>query len=227
MTSACEFTEGFKSAAADYLFLLENHYPQKSILKLVGDRYALSGVERTMLYRGISSGADNIKRLKKVFRGIPSSRIHLHIDAYNVLLTIGSYLNGSKVFIALDGYLRDASEIHGKAFRKELLDRSLELLLAFILSSKIKHLSFYIDRPVSYSGDLSQKINGLLDQQSLKGEATLHDSADFVLKRIEKGICATSDSAIIEHSLVPVYDLARKTLDHHFNPLFTDLRKLF
>jgi hypothetical protein len=224
MTNVHSFTENFCNAAADYLLLMEHHYPQKAILKLVGDRYKLSGVERTMLYRGITTSQICKERRKKTFARIPSSRTQLHVDTYNVLITIGSYLNGNKVFIALDGYLRDASEIHGKAFRKELFDRSLDLMLTFIISTKIKTVFFYLDRPVSHSGELAKEINGLLDKHTLKGEATVHDSSDYILKRVESGICATSDSAIIDHSKIPVYDLARKTLEYHFEPKFCVLK---
>ena len=42
----------FADAAADYLFLLEHRYPQAAVLKLTGDRYKLSSLERSVLYRG-------------------------------------------------------------------------------------------------------------------------------------------------------------------------------
>jgi hypothetical protein len=226
MAKVQSFSDNFRSAAADYLLLMEHHYPQKAILKLVGDRFKLNGVERTMLYRGISTDQTCKERRKKMFAKIPTSRITIHIDTYNVLLTIGSYLNGNRVFIALDGLLRDASEIHGKAFRNELLNRSLDLLLTFVASTKIKNIFFYLDRPVSHSGELAKRINDLIRKFSFKGEATVHDSADYILKRTAAGICATSDSAIIDHSLIPVFDLARKTLEYHFDPKFCDLKEV-
>ena len=48
------FTETLKDAARDYRFLLNRSYPQKASIKLVGDRYQLSGQERSVLYRGVS-----------------------------------------------------------------------------------------------------------------------------------------------------------------------------
>jgi hypothetical protein len=224
MSNVQSFTENFRSAAADYLLLMEHHYPQKAILKLVSDRYALSAVERTMLYRGICNSTLASARLKKKRTRPLSSHTQVHIDTFNVLITIGSYLNGSKVFISLDGFLRDASEIHGKAFRNELLYRSIDLILDFLLHSKIKSVHFYLDRPVSHSGELAAKITSCTEECGLKGEATVHDSADYILKKTEKGIIATSDSAIIDHSILPVYDLALKTLEYHFKPAFCDLK---
>ena len=55
----------FKSAYNDYLDLLTKKYPQKAILKLVGDRYKLNGSERTMLYRGVCTREGiNIRKKK-------------------------------------------------------------------------------------------------------------------------------------------------------------------
>lgn len=42
-------------AAADYRWLLDRSYPDQPAIKLVGDRYQLTGVERAMLFRGVFS----------------------------------------------------------------------------------------------------------------------------------------------------------------------------
>jgi hypothetical protein len=80
---------------------------------------------------------------------------------------------------------------------------------------------------VSHSGELAVKIDGLMDHYTMNGGTSLHASADYILKRVENGLCATSDSAIIANSKVRVLDLARQTLVFHFNPIFTDLSQVF
>ena len=45
----------FKQACRDYYYLIDRNYPERGTLKLIGDRYRLSGDQRTVLYRGISS----------------------------------------------------------------------------------------------------------------------------------------------------------------------------
>ena len=47
--------EDFKLACRDYFYLVDHHFPERGVLKLVGDRYRLDGDQRTVLYRGISS----------------------------------------------------------------------------------------------------------------------------------------------------------------------------
>ena len=99
----------FKYAIRDYLYLLEKNYPQKGIIKLIGDRYALSGTERTMLYRGIATRENCLARKQKLALVKELKKASLYIDGYNVMITIGSYLNGNTVYISNDHILRDAS----------------------------------------------------------------------------------------------------------------------
>lgn len=214
----------FKSAARDYRFLLEKNYPQKGIIKLTGDRYALSSTERTMLYRGITSRSNCVSRKAKRSHAYAIGKNRLHIDGYNVMLTIGSYLNGNTVFISNDGLLRDAAELHGKVFRKELMDRILDILLNELDHLRPAQSMFYFDRPVSRSGELAQKLNSRLKDACIQGRASVHDSADHPLKQARKGIIATSDSGIIDHAALPHFDLAHHVIRRNFSPVLIDLR---
>lgn len=218
-------TENFRLAAWDYLYLLDRKYPQKAILKIIGDRYLLSGTERSMLYRGIAASQTATTRIKR-FAGLADlSGSELVIDGFNVLITIGSYLNGNAVFISNDGILRDASEIHGKVFRSALLDRSLELLNDFLFSIKPSTIVFYLDEPVAHSGDLCHQINLLLASKSIPGVAKTCHSADYHLKICRSGILATSDSAVIDKAQVMLFDLPKHLIEHFYKPDFLDLRE--
>ena len=120
---------GFIEAKRDYLYLLETGYPQRGIIKLIGDRYALSGTERTMLYRGLTTKQNIAHRKHKIAHVKDVKGRELVIDGYNVMITIGNYLNGNTVFISSDGFLRDAAEMHGKVFRKVLMEKVMKLMI--------------------------------------------------------------------------------------------------
>jgi hypothetical protein len=60
-----QFTENFHQALQDYVFLLNKKYPEKSIHELISTRYSLSHFERSMLYRGITTNENAIKRKAK------------------------------------------------------------------------------------------------------------------------------------------------------------------
>lgn len=216
----------FKEAATDYLFLLEKGYPQHLVLKLTGDRYKLSSIERSVLYRGISARDESASRRKKLVDPVSVKIDHIHIDGYNLLLTLGSYLNGNLVFLSTDGLLRDASEIHGKAFRPQLLDKAILLMFSYFESIKPKRLDFYFDEPISHSGEHCVKINALLEHYHIEGKAVTYRSPDRELRRLETGFLATSDSGIINYCPVPILDLGNHILTFHFNKQFLDLAQL-
>lgn len=215
--------QDFGSAIKIYKFLLEKGFPQKAILKLVGDRFKLSSQERTILYRGITTEENLAYRKTKLVPAKVIKNNIIHIDGYNVFITIGSYLNGSLVFIGNDNYLRDAAEVHGKIVRKELINRAIKLTFEYLKKYKIKEIKIYLDKPVSKSGILAEKINGYIDDFGLSGKASTAASPDYILKNAKRGIIATSDSSIIDNSNLAVLDLARKVLTYNFKPKFLSL----
>ncbi|MCD4684144.1 MAG: DUF434 domain-containing protein [Bacteroidales bacterium] len=221
-----EFSDDFAIAVQDYYDLLEKKYPQKSIHKLVGDRYKLSGTERSMLYRGVSTKEENKLRSEKL---IPEELVKdqdLYVDGFNQILTIASYLNGNVVFISSDGFLRDASEIHGKIFRSELLSRSIELILIYCDSLNIDQLVFYIDQQVNNHEKLKNNLSSPSSGHNSDIEIILSDKVDKRLKEVSTGIIATSDSQIIEKTDLKIFDLACQTLKFHFHPKFFDINSL-
>ena len=217
--------DNFKYARKDYLYMLEKNYPQKGIIKLIGDRYALSGTERTMLYRGITTSENCLNRKKKhaLVREVKGNA--LIVDGYNVMITIGSYLNGNTVFISNDNFLRDAAEMHGKVFRKVMMDKVLGLLLDDLDYLKISDCIIYFDKPVSKSGELAAKVNAEMIKTDIRGYAQTANSPDFMLKHADEGFIATSDSSIIDKSPVKTFDLARHVISRNFKAIFPDLRK--
>ena len=214
----------FKEAAGDYLYLLERRYPQGSIIKMIGDRYRLNSVERSVLYRGISARKDAERRSARLLDTACLADRELHIDGFNVLITIGSYLNGNLVFISNDNIMRDASEIHSKVIHSQLIDKAILLLFSAIESIKPAGLFFYLDEPVSHSGEICHKIKELIDHYHYPGSASTFKSPDFQLKSLESGVAATSDTGIIDNCKVPVADLPKFVLSYHFRKEFLDIR---
>ena len=86
---AAHFPEAFMDAARDYAWMLSRHYPQKSSLKMVGDKYMLSSAFRQVLYRGISAPERALERQRKL--GAPEKGERILVDGYNVLFTVNNY----------------------------------------------------------------------------------------------------------------------------------------
>ena len=211
----------FITALQDYLFLLEKNYPQKATLKLVSDKYRLNTQERSLLFRGVVVKKERNIRAGKTIKKLPDSGL-VNIDGFNVLRTVASYMLGRPVFMAMDNFLRDASEMHGKPLKTKYRLQAFKLVIK-VLQEKDLSSRFWFDAPVSFSGETVNEINEYFKSHNIEGRAETVRSADNVLKQITEGVIATADSAIIENAKVPVIDLSKLTLEHHFNPKFLNL----
>lgn len=218
-------SENFLKGAKDYRYLLDRNYPQKSIVKLVGDRYQLRSVERTMLFRGIGSHEKSKLRKQKIIVELPVQAV-IYIDGYNAIRTVGSYLSGKTVFVSTDSFLRDAAEMHRSTLREKILTQTLNLLFDYLLDNKVRKLTVFLDQPISKSGELASNLNKLINENGFYGEATTVHSPDHHLKKVEEGIVCTADSVIIDECKVPVFDLARAILESKYQPAFIDFTAL-
>jgi hypothetical protein len=213
-------TSDFTEAVNDYKYFAEKNYPEKAVLKIIGDRYRLSGTERSILFRGIYGNSNSLSRKRRLLKPEDIYGNEIFIDGYNVLITTGSYLSGKVTFIGTDGLLRDAAESHGKINKNRHLEKSLLLILEFLSGLKVKSVNFYFDSPVSNSGVFSVLVNKNIAYFDFKGTASCVDSPDHVLKNVSEGIICTSDSAVIDNSKVRIFDLARHALENRYHPDF-------
>lgn len=210
-------SDRFSLAIADYLYLLERNYPDKSMLKMVGDRYALPAHERVMLYRGLAT-AEQIKArgAKQVTRFDAGSFVA--VDGFNVCRTVGSYLSGNFVFEGLDGFLRDVSEIHRKKLNWDILTRSLRLILGYLKSHHAGKVHFYFDKPISHSGKMVAHCQLLMEEMEIAGVAETVFSPDHCLREMDEGVICTADSYVIDTAKRPAFDLAKQVLETNFQP---------
>ncbi|HER10160.1 MAG TPA: DUF434 domain-containing protein [Bacteroides sp.] len=212
------FTDELMRAAGHYEWMLSRGYPQKSALKLVGDRFSLPGKYRQVLYRGICAREQAEARKKKL--GFVREGDVVLVDTYNVLFTINNYLLGRPVFISNDGFLRDAGEMRGRITNKPVFNRGVNLLLDVMKAWKNAKVTLYLDEPVSFSGRLSIELSKDMVEMDIDGEAFTVNSPDHMLKHTASDAICTSDSAIIDHYEGRIVDLARSILDTFYHPDF-------
>ena len=205
-------------AAKEYLWFLTNGYPQNASLKLVGDKFMLSGEMRQVLYRGIAATHLAKSRQNKI--GTVLKGDHVLIDTYNVLFTINNYLLGKHLFICNDGLLRDAGEMRGRIINKPQFSRSVSLMLEVLKEWTGVTIIHYLDEPVSFSGRLSIELSKDMVQMGIEGEAHLVKSPDRMLMDEKSDAICTSDSAIIDHYGGKVIDLPHELLKKYFSPDF-------
>jgi len=212
------FSDSFIQAAGEYLWMLSKGYPQKSSLKLVGDKFMLSRDMRQVLYRGISAG-DQAAMRRKMIGSVRQGDLVL-VDTYNVLFTINNYMLGKPLFISNDGLLRDAGEMRGRIVNKPVFSRAVSLLLDVLKEWTGVTYMLYLDEPVSHSGRLSIELSKDMMQMDIDGEACTAKSPDHMLKHENSDAICTSDTAIIDHYHGRIIDLPRFLLEKFFQPSF-------
>ena len=220
-------TQNFLLAAKDYRYLLDREYQPASMLQMISNRYELSSVERSMLYRGIYSQKDCLTRLKKVIPTPASLQNNLLvIDGYNVLITIASYLQGLPVFVAGDGLLRDAAYARGKFQKMIKLPEAAGILACHLPRLITLRTEIYFDRQVGWHPEIMTIIRQNLHVEEEKFQIAVLDNVDQTLINKSYGIICTSDSVIVAKTNCMVFDMARYALENSFHPEFMDLSRL-
>lgn len=220
-----KFDGNFREAAKDYLMLLDKGYPVSASLKLVGDRYRLDKPGRIVLFRGIlpsSLSAGNASRRLETLK----PRSGIAVDGYNVLFTLLNYMRGHPVFISTDRLLRDAGGAHGRIADQGQFRNMSERLARNLVEIQVAEVSIFLDSPVPGSGLHAQDLREDLAAAGVRGIVEVVPSADYYVQSWRGDAIATSDSAIVARSPIPVFDLAKWILMREFDAEFADLSAL-
>ena len=200
-------------AARDFRYLLNQGYPRKATLELVGNRYGLNFDERHLLHRGVFSNADSKSRKKKI---VPITGIRnkdLAIDGHNVLITIEAGFSGRALVLADDGFIRDISGLSGSFTKSKVTETAIQLLLTVLEKWKPSKTLFLFDAPISMSGKLAEEVRDQLNQADLPGDAVAVKVPEKILIGFP-GVIATSDTDIVDRS-EKVLDLAGYIIRQH------------
>lgn len=199
-----------QKAARDFRFLLNEGYPRKASLELVGNRYGLTSDERHLLHRGVFSNSDSgSRRKKKVFIGEVRNK-DLVIDGHNVLITVEAGISGRPLVVGDDGFIRDISGLSGGFKQTETTEKAIQFIIHAIKKIKPSQTLFLLDAPISKSGELAEAVRNYLTKQDIPGEAMAVKVPERILIGFP-GVVATSDTAIIDQSK-KVLDLAAHVL---------------
>lgn len=186
-----------RAAVGEYSWLLGRDYAKDSALALVGNRHELTQRQRAAVRRAACAEAAAEQRRRSQV-DLASCRGHtLHIDGYNLLITIESALSGGLVLIGRDGCCRDLASIHGTYRRIEETEPAIRLIAEHLEAAGVTGVKWYLDRPVSNSRRLAQMIERLAADRPSRWTVELTDRPDAVLAAVD-GLVATSDSWILD-----------------------------
>jgi hypothetical protein len=187
------------SAAGDLSWLLTRAYSLKSSLKLVGDRYNLKERQRLAISRAACS--DSQLEHRRASR-IPIDKIRdesLVIDGFNLLITIEAALSGGLLIVGRDECIRDLSGVHGSYRSVIETEQAICLVGRALEEIGVGESLWFLDKPVSNSGRLGDRIRKLAAQHSWPWEVELAFNPDAEILTSAR-IAVSSDSVILDRA---------------------------
>lgn len=185
-----------QTAQKDLVYLLDRHYPMQQTVTFIGNRFQFSTRQRTALMRASSSTADLRSRRSREQAGrLPGET--LYIDGFNLIITLEAALSGSTILFCMDGCIRDLCGLHGTYRLIDKTDCAIRLIDRQLERLQIKHAVFILDRQISNSGRLKQRIIELAADFAIRCDVLLMSHADSFLTGMP--IIVTSDSGILDH----------------------------
>ena len=191
---ALESIPKLRQAAEEVLFLLNHGYPVKGATRFVGDHYMFSERQRLALARTVSPEERIASRIEREVKSIEGETIY--IDGFNVIIGLEIAFSESMLFICMDGTVRDLAGLRGTYRLISETDLAVKALLKTMEKLKVGKAVIYLDKPVSNSGRLKQKIYEYAGEVDLEVEVIIEDAVDYILK--QKPLIASGDAIILD-----------------------------
>jgi hypothetical protein len=186
-----------RAAASDLSWLLGRDYATRAALKLVGDRHALDERQRLAVSRAACSDAQASARAA---RRVPLESLRgaeLIVDGFNLLITTEAALGGGLVLLCRDGCARDLSSVHGSYRSVRETGAAIALVGDALAELRPASVKWLLDRPVSNSGRLAEKIREVARARGWAWEVETVFNPDVEIARSER-VAITSDSTILD-----------------------------
>ncbi len=182
-----------QTATAEVGWLRDRGYASKASGTLVGDHHQLTLRQRRAVMRCAcgSIAAENRAKNQRPLTEIRDQR--LHIDGFNLLLTIDTALAGGMLLLGQDGCMRDMASLNGRFPRSELTSQVLLCISEALEPFEPSLVHWYFDRPVPFSGQIAAEVG----QVDPSWQVRLVDDPDPILKAVD-GLVVSADGAIIE-----------------------------
>ena len=182
-------------AGQDLYYLLNQGYNIKGASVFVGNHHLLSERQRLALSRAISSEKNiKIRKEKEVKDNLENSIVN--IDGFNTIITLEVALSNSLLIKCMDGTIRDLAGLRGTYRIIDKTELSIMKIGETLEKHKIKKANFYLDAPVSNSGNLKKKIEELLKNFDFEVEVMNINNVDSTLEILDNVI--SSDAIILD-----------------------------
>ncbi len=201
-------------AQRELQWLLDRSYKLESIMDLVGDHHQLSSRQRTALQRATSSKQQYLRRQSTLLPLEAVKNSCIFVDGFNLIITLEVALSGGVLILGNDGVLRDLAGLRGTYSVIEQTDKALEIIGKSFSLLSAPAIKFFLDAPVSNSGNLRNRILTHAVEWNLPVEVELVPNADVVLTRMERIV--TGDSVLLDECQ-SWFNISRKIVEDYID----------
>ncbi len=186
-----------RQAVADLAWLLDRGYALPSAAELVGNRHTLTARQRLAVTRCVCSTAAGRNRRQREVGPEAVSGGELWLDGFNVLTAVEAALAGGVILAGRDGCYRDLASVYARHHAVQETGPALALLGDTLAGWRVRQVVWWLDRPVSNSGRLRQRLLELAAARGWNWTVELVFNPDKVLAETDH-VIATSDSVILD-----------------------------
>ena len=183
-----------RKAAEEVYYLLNRGYSVTPATRFIGDHYQLSERQRLALARTVSPECSITARKSREVTDINGGT--LYIDGFNVLIGLEIAFSNSMLFRCMDGTVRDLAGLHGTYRLIPQTDLAIRAVAEALTVLKVSRAVICLDKPVSNSGRLKQRIYELANDVPFELEVLTEDAVDSILKT--KPLIASADAIILD-----------------------------
>lgn len=193
-------------------WLINRDYKIDPVVTFVGDRYQFSIRQRDALKRAVCTEEKNIIRQSKKLSLDKIKEGLINIDGFNLIIAIEVALSGGTLVIGSDGNMRDLAGLRGTYKIIDKTEEALKLIGKFFNKYNAQKIRFYLDSPVSNSGNLKYKILEYAKIWRIETEVELVKNADVVLEKLDRVV---SSDAVIVDKCISYFNIARGIIEEY------------
>lgn len=183
-----------RRAAEEHRWLLGRGYPATSAIAAVGNHHQLSERQRQALLRGCADPRRLDARMARKTSLADHAGATLHIDAFNLLISLEVALCGGPLFRGDDGCLRDLAGLRGSYRILPETRRAVERIDAQLRALSFAHIVWWIDAPISNSG----RVRSLLLDTNPSWSTELVPNADQAL--LGRALVVSADAVVLDRA---------------------------
>lgn len=193
-------------------WLINREYKIEPVVIFVSNRYQFSNRQRDCIKRVVCTNEQQEIRKNKRLSIDKLREGTIYIDGFNLIITLEVALSKGTLIIGSDDNIRDLAGLRGTYKVIDKTEEALNLIYMFLQENNCKSVIFYLDSPVSNSGNLKYKILECAKNTNIDTHVKLVNNADVILEKLDRVV--SSDAVIID-KCISYFNLSKMIIEKY------------